>query len=391
MPTATMLTVTIVSSVSDSDVFGLDDFSFLDSGPNYSMLVFQGIPIAQRAGIFTATRPENDALNQEWQVTDTSVASWGADVGRLVKITSGPNQGTSFWVVKDLGSGAARVSLPVPSPNSTGFVPPLTGTISAGDTYTTYALPQFNIDRISASARSDFNRIFFRELQIEGPRGAAGLSDVTVAAGESVPVFQRCVIDKAVVGSSTGSSFQFVNFSNCYSKVAVGGSPFANVYFAGVITGVVGLGTNGQTILDGDVYVQGVSLIANRQSYVKIGRAAIFDAPGDALIVQAGSRVYNQNFDYVTHRLWGYGSTGRGVNVEAGGIFSYDTTVPSVTGASDFALSGAAQARAWDDTIPGPTGLRNCTWTNLGAPIASGGFGGQAKNFATDAAIRQNT
>jgi hypothetical protein len=91
------------------------------------------------------------------------------------------------------------------------------------------------------------------------------------------------------------------------------------------------------------------------------------------------------------HQLWGADNAGAGIGVSAGSLLSYQTTVPTVTGAKgDFLLAGSAKSRAWDESQGKYTDLLTNTWDNLAAAIAPGplcGFGGNAHNVERNAHI----
>lgn len=103
-----------------------------------------------------------------------------------------------------------------------------------------------------------------------------------------------------------------------------------------------------------------------------------------ALIIGPGSEVT------LTGLIWGNGNANFGILIAAGSSFTVPQGhMPSATGASgDFGFldNGGthATARAWDDTASAYTAPRNCTWANLSATIAAGGFDGNAHFLPSD-------
>jgi hypothetical protein len=116
------------------------------------------------------------------------------------------------------------------------------------------------------------------------------------------------------------------------------------------------------------------------------GGAQIQDSIANGIFISSGSSFTCETL------LWGNGNAGVGVSVDISSQVSIGThyTFPTITGATgDFGFIPPADsatilvARAWDDstgayTEAGGPATRATTWTNLAAPIGSGGFAGQA-------------
>ena len=180
--------------------------------------------------------------------------------------------------------------------------------------------------------------------------------------------------------------------------------------FSGGLVGVVGvlpggsfamgiqcLG-GGSVFLADDVMLQDVGM---RGQNLIIQAANVFDSvptvsnPGGHGVFAGGSNVgyfggtvsFTRFFSGKPLRLWGFGNAGAGVAIGPGAQLASKTgAFPTITGAQgDFTLAGATSGRAWDDSAGAYTTSRSNTWTNLGAAIVSGGFGGNAHDPTHDA------
>lgn len=377
-------------------------------------------------GTITAVTAKNPATNQPFQITDSGLAGgWAAHVGRRMRITSGPRANTIMWVAKNLGGGAAWVSDPsrpdqITNPDFDFWMlawglTPLTPQVN--DPYAIETLPTVSAGALmfrgmGAGQYQQQLQLVFGELSIRGefsPEASVGALVSTWACKMSL------------VTSPGGTSFFGINSLAELGYVLSEG--LQNILLGGLCghasstVETFGLLANAPTYLGFDTmfYMAGI-----KGRSVHIQSAAVFDCTdrtqwrgGHA--VQVGSLTLDQPAgsdigppggmvmgpiwnpaaagDSTNGRLWGSGNAGAGVSVSAGSSFSYKAgNAPTITGAGgDFRLAGAATARAWDEAGGAITSARACTWANLAATIAGGGFGGSAHNWDRRASIVTNS
>ncbi len=104
-------TITLLNDLDSSDPMIID----WGCATNLVNVHVAGTPITIRSGSLTSVpTARTPASNLPNIITDSTVASWTADIGinsgRIIKMTSGPAANYYAWVTKNLGSNAARMS-----------------------------------------------------------------------------------------------------------------------------------------------------------------------------------------------------------------------------------------------------------------------------------------
>lgn len=360
--------------------------------------IYQGTRSVLRSSAFTAVTAQNRATNTPWSVTDGAL-DWTPFVGKRIRVTSGVNFNQTAWVAKNLGAGAARIS----SPANPNYPPPSTnlafastnpGVFSNGDPYV--------IEQLS--------KAYIRHMEIEGDFSSGAIGTLAF-----VDLDLRGVVDPFLTApnalSPQGGSF--VNFVACEFSTAraytlpMSGilTSFVNcgfmkgvlsrgrtVFDAGLALGASSFRLFGPSAMDGDFMMHGTPLQVLGTLLVAANVCA-FDSSGAGIVVGEdffGTSLSTLNIIDVLHGghdVWGSGNVGPGIRIGVGVRITYATSVPTITGASDYVLAGAATGRAWDEGAGVYTAPIANTWANLALPIGGGGFGGSAHNVQSDAHV----
>lgn len=318
--------------------------------------------------------------------------------GMRVRIPLGPNANQTAWVAKNMGGGVALIS----TPSNPSYAPPTLqaaigsaspGVFSNGDTYVVEEFPKVFLSHISvfaSYATGTFGVLAFQDLDFQGinqPGGNPG--NALAPQGNALVNFIACRFSARAFTTPLGTSATFINCCFAGSAHFNAGPTLDSGLALVAATGGARFFAGGA--LDGDFMVCG-GPIKLRGSGLDVGTACVFDSPGDAVIVGEGpfgnplTDLSVRDMIHGEHALWGSGNSGVGVRIGVGSSASYQTNVPTLTGtAGDFLTGDAATARAWDDPGNAYTALRACTWANVGATIAAGGFGGSCHNVQADA------
>lgn len=363
-------------------------------GPN-AQLTFYGVRTVARTGTFSAVTNLNRATSQAFEATDATMpGAWTADLGRVIRLTSGGSVGARTFAAKDLGSKTARLGpwKQLPSP---GGVLPVAAAASATDTYAVETCTQVYMDDIQAfcSFGTGFPSINFVDLDFQN-LGGDTLPPILPSA---IVTFIGCSFRTQPVPMAA----QNIYFIGCYLENGIFAQNGAYAFVTGstVKGGLEIISTSGSILVfDFDTLVQSGGIVASAGD-VQLGTVGIFDAAitgrnprgagvqvGGVTLGRGGAIVTTINDS--TNALYGSGNAGPGVAVDAGGSFVYDN-LPTVHGiGGDSQLSGASVARAWNNAAGKylPNGI-NLTWLLLSTAISAGGFGGAADDPQTGASI----
>ena len=299
-------TIHLQSDIPSSDSF-VDDFQFVHHGATVSpvsLLTWQGVRTQVDSGTITAVQQPNPATGADRTVTAEGFA-WGPNVarGRQVVMTSGAANGAAFWVMKDKGSGVARVT----SPSTLANIFPLPPVPVAAGSFRVDGLTSVGPDAL-IMVRSGFR--VYRDLSF---------ASMNVSAGCPTAVsFAHCHLSFLTAGGTyapasayncqvTDGLFRggFINLF-CGAVMMVDGGHFAELEFGQYqisnweIQGI----TNGMRLTHG--------------AYVRMfGLIGAWDSGQDGLFVN-GSRCEGEG-----ETVYGGGNAGRGVRVTAASSFVY--------------------------------------------------------------------
>jgi len=365
-----------------------------------------------QTGTFSSVTNLAASSNTATQATDSLGRSWTTLLGKRVRdLTSG----AIAWPVKDLGSGAVRLT-----PPSTWFDDftdfPTTTTFGTVHTYRVETLRKAYVSEISltsGTANSGSNgKLWIQDADFQNTSAI-----VVNSTGPSV-TFRGCHFSSVVEVANTGLGF--TNFSNSYieSVFAVAGGG-GTIFLGG---GIKGLSTQpsfqttgvGVATIDADALIQGGAGISVPMGSVVLGRVGIFDTVvraqkgnprGSAIVVggqnstfssPAGGHVRIANFSYGAAAVYGSGNAGYGIDVfPAHSVDVQSTAAITVTGSSgDFILGEDSTAATPFDKGASPPAYKAAvtgSWTNFAAALGSGGFAGNATNPTRGAGIFTNS
>jgi hypothetical protein len=345
-------------------------------------VVIRGLPTTVRTGVFTAAAPADRVAVPPLAGTATDSAmpgAWSADLGRRVRVTSGVRANQSFYVAKDLGAQSARISWPIDSHDPSTWVSK--GSVQAGDAYAVETLTTVCIGEIAssgstASGTATYPSIVFIDLHVVPPAGSG--SRFTIVDTNCNVAFYGCVIDTEI-STSRASNDRGTVFANCCFTNFVTSSSILTIY-GGLCLGMeVSSQGTGFLYMDGDVLCQGATIVPGSQAY--FGAVGVFDSPAEGVWVNAGTVFYLRSIYDAASGLYGDGNVGAGLYLAERSAFLCTGVVPNIWGTGgQFSMNGSATARAWDEAGGAYTAARACTWANLAATIAGGGFGGNAHN-----------
>lgn len=334
---------------------------------------------------------------QAWEVVDPGLSGgWGQYVRRRVVLTSGACEGMKAVILKDLGTGRARLS-------EFGFVdtdfvvtPPLAeATPAEGDTFAIEDLHKVSIGNLTAIADGpDFGSGNSQDAQV----WLAGLDIISLSSGSGSvldPSMRHMyIVDCTLNGVAIDAGSAEVTVLNCglyQSNVLANRAGTVNVLGGGMIDSSVVAGPGGVVLLGPDTCrtsIQGGN-VQCRGGRVHLGDVMINDVPGGdpGVLVDSGLVSLDKSF-LDAGRVFGNVGTGRGIVVNPGAppIVDFGALTPNLTGdAGDFTLgyevTGTAKARTFDETQGATASYSDvitCTWANYALAKGSGGFGGTA-------------
>jgi hypothetical protein len=322
-------TISLLSDIASgsSDTF-VDDFSF-DDDPYDCWLTWMGVRTQIASGSITAVQQPNAAMNADRTATSVGT-NWSiyAAKGVQVVMTSGSASGSGYWVMKDKGSGVARISQPAELGNI-AYTP---SSIAVGD---------YRVDRlISVGINVDLQaKTGFRKYQNLVFLGASSCATV----GGAVSLFVDCSFDSA---GFSGKLTTPVLTLNCqWTSTAFWGG-FLNVYAGSLMLPVGAIPFEaefGQYQIT-DLECQDMEFRATHGARLRVfGLFGIWDSPADGLLV--GGVVEGE-----TDSIYGTGNTGHGVKVLSLSGLSYSNkpTINAGAGAGHECLIGGTD-KLWND------------------------------------------
>lgn len=403
----------------------------------------QAIGAPYASGTFTAVQQQNRSANLPYVMTDTTRTNWAApasfttpsfffpEVGskssdfQRVRISGGPRIGALSWTAAaNIGAGfgggqstSIRVSnWNIPDPYGSGFITPITPQV--GDPYVCEQLPTLFIQDFFPVGNDDNwgSGVYIQDFDIFVNRSCDSRTGVVAPKlarrGCSV-IFINCLFESALLLNAVdGGSASYCYLMNCASiDETIASSGFSNYVDAGLFHGGLGAVNSGVIIIDGDAFIETGQILAGGQGTsdgtVLLLSAAVFDLPAHsvkaAVMALNGGRVLiGSGSNYGVSAVWG-GDQGLGGPTRKFGLCAQDNghicvdplfpqaglTVSGVQADFSCGLSESRgnQARAYDDSIPGLTSLRACSYVNYFKSIATGGFGGRVIDQDTGGSI----
>jgi hypothetical protein len=378
--------------------------------------VKQESTVVARSGVLTGVVPMNPAAQQPWVVTDTGVPNWSTDIGKRLRVTSGPNVGIIAWVAKDLGASAARISNTVTDNADSLSISGSwvnVGAVAVGDPYVVETLHTAYMGKVlvqlagggSGTTLADLtlqslvfrdfsflNQDFYAPASIGPSISFANCwfnAQFIYPFGE-VSFVNCCLQDATAPGSSSptvnGAQIAFGGGGQTGTGTTFAAGCYIGAFISGFLEVGPGLFVSNPLMQGAVLYMYGPSALAFADEDGLAFFDAVIESPiqleaGAVFIVSTGS------FGVVT--IWGNNNVGFGVQIGDGSRLVVDPgAVMLLTGASgDFAVGGMNTARAWNESVGAYTAPIACTWANLALPIASGGFGGRCENVAAKAVV----
>lgn len=362
---------------------------------NAQITVNLGRTSARSSSLTAGTAVENSVAANGGAATvgvDSTVVSWTADVGRLLRITSGGDLNNSAWVMKDTNAvlaNSARLSVTrtLASPGGSAVA-----TIASGDAYSVedpWALrfgPHVFIDGNTAT---NTNSLTYNDCDVKGLGPSIEFVGFQAAGGggSSVTTFNRCRTSFGANGGiPRGTGGMQLTFNQCYCAVlAPTTSDFGtSVIFNGcALAAGAGSITSGSFNLSNDTYVQASSgqnglTIQGFAIAAKLGPSfsatigvAVFDGAIANLVVDRGAILFASGL------VWGQTATVATGWLQGSGVSSvFGNAVPSITstgGGGDFKLGVNSRAtyRFWNEGGGAYSAATACTWANFSANGAS--------------------
>ncbi len=393
---ATVVTITNLSDVPTTDAWHLR--GDLSTG---GAIVVAGTRVTAKAGTLSARVTKASATDIPNQATDSLAASWAAYAGLnyYLRITSGANTGIIAPILKDLGSGAARLgewiqpSASTPTFAGNGF------TILGTETYEVYR-PAFmpcisgtldgpNQGNLTLGAQLLIHDCGFRP----SGDGVSTFWQTAIGGSAAVAFFDCCITRGTMILRSlhqswingqigAGSTGGFLYFNNAYDAYILAGAThnvgqwlIQNTVFTYIDQGHIQQGT--QTT----GYVQCGSALY-------IGDLGCFDNDFTSIWVTANSIVQFGHI-YGDGVLWGSGNTQPLLDIDSWGQGQYVAgyTFPVTTSGSPFTLNGKTSVAVLRSDTGAFLAARNCTFTNLLASYAAGGFAGSVVDFTSQSSF----
>lgn len=317
----------------------------------------------------------NRATNQPWQIASAGLpVSWTASgaVGKRLRRTNGT--AIRGWVTKDLTAKTARCSQFLnPNTYSASFSPSqTTGTPANGDTFVVETLTQIPQFLCTLQQADDFS-VNFVGIGLVIESLDVGPSEFRIASSDRI-CFDGCSVSLWETNDNKG----VITFNECkvqnFGQVEGGNINFHAGYSNTQL--ILGLfGTNPLVLFDKDFTIQGVSGQGIKQwtGVLSTNDFAVFDCTGSAIEVNKTGLIMSAG------TFWGANNTQYAFNFNHSGVFVHyasATTIFTVVGAlGDISLLGRTSEHAFDDTAGTFTATRACSFANLAATVAAGGFG----------------
>lgn len=336
---------------------------------------------------------------------------WAPYVGYKVLF---PGTGAVATLLKDLGGGVARISQPVlldttPAAGNTG---PTATNPADGDVVQividTFINPGFWRSRFSGTS-SNMSGLFATSnvsIYLDSQSTLWTVDNAGSQAAFGIVGFYGVATQRVILHGANviWNGCQFTGgYQSIYGEIGgaiwgCGMVPLDNrnhIFLSGKADHAANRG-----VLDYDTYLQNCGVIA--MGPLQLGRFSVWDAiitgdnsNGDAVSIGQGiNERVPSNTSFTASGVgivWGSGSIGFGVHLQSNSTLSYEVT-PNITGTEgDFAVGDGGVGVAWDPVLLAYTTNRYCTWPNLAALVAVGGFSGNAHNLQQNAHVVPST
>lgn len=382
----TSVTVNILDTLPDTDPLEFNVVLARDV-----KLFFVGASLATTPLAVTSVRNKNRSSNTPWGLTLTSGDAEPL-VGKKILDTT---TGTSFWGVKDEGSGVLRTSEPlIPAafggPDN-GYYNPVTSRATPLNSHTFVIQPLVNVAAggmtvTGADGSPNGPEIIFRNLGFP-----YSCPTPTVSGGAAVTYYD-CWFS-VFIGAPSLSS-------NCFGCLLYKGFPGPPAifwisggflgWFGGAFIFTVDIFFTDRANFDMDMILQRPigGIIPGPGAVAGFGTVGIFESlpggfgntNGAGVFVFAGGTATCKVDGDSTNTIWGSDQVGPGIHVSSGASFIYDgytpgTPVMTITGSTpgtdDFSLAGSNST--YVPTLTTPSGPFTTSWANL-ATVFTGGI-----------------
>lgn len=386
-----------------SDGYSTDPINVKASIDNSSIVAFYGGlnnsvgsgATSLQTGTFSSVSNLNRSSNTPTQATDSLGRSWSSFLGKRVRdiVTN-----AYAWVLKDLGSGAVRVSSPSLNGSTFYLAPVTTSSFNITNTYQV----------------EDLRKLWFGDVLISVGNGGSGtiafqdfeLETNVQMISNGIATFVGCKFKSFI----TAFGISKCNLSNCEFDNS------CNVYGgivqidAGSSRGGSVITQDGSTIIDGDYTSQGSGILLSGGS-VTVGNVAVFDvlsgiAPnvrGSGIVVGGtgntvrpnGAVLRIQNNGHGSPTVYGSGNVGYGLDIYPAHKANITSGTCVITGSSgDFILGSDATntvyiTKATASSPPEFSSSLSSTWNNF-VTAQPTGFGGNAHNVSEDSHLVTN-
>ena len=356
---------------------------------------------------FTPWDPTGPSGGSATVIKDTtSGVVWTSYIGKRIHF---PRVNSWAYILKDLGGGSVRISIPQLG-DEAGFNYVPANTFPAnGDAYAIEDPVVVSVGEINLDSVANQGDMF-------GPLSITNISNITFAISSTIPeflishssftvqvTFYQCVLPGVFIN---GPSAENVIFSNCTcwqlgeeadSQTGSGGLAFLGgaLVHSGTFSGNQvsgGLGDIGvidyyTTIQSGYVIAHGDTQIRSFSAWDAI--STIDNPDGHGVLIGAPGHHSTAGLVDIANRantpIFGNGHLGTGLFVGTSSSARWEI-IPNITGtAGDFQLGSGGRARYFDEgtgTYSNPAMAE--TWANLNAP-QPGGFGASAHDLTDEA------
>lgn len=299
-------------------------------------------------GAFTAVTTLNRGTQTPWSVTGGTLGA--ADVGSIIRITSGARIGANARVMKDLGGNQVRTT-----PFGTGSVSSFWTTVTPVNTdpFEVVTLPTLTLGAIQVAGLSNTppvasplqNTLLFDSLTIDGGANILGV----VAALNIETFYTQCILKRFGM-----YGLFHIPLGGGMDLISTFGGSTVNALAFGCLNSQISVDPSCVVVFDLDCLFQNSQLSVIAGAACDGGLVSFFDTTGAdlALVVNAGA-TYRSVPTFSTDLTWGTANTGHGAAVKSAGHVLY-TTKPSVNaglGAGREAVVGGTD-KLWGAGIP---------------------------------------
>lgn len=332
--------------------------------PQNTVVTYIGTLSTTTTSTVSAATNRDASLNQPLEVTSSGAANfWSSYTNSFIQMTSGASNGYGFWLQEDLNPGTPSAGRMTPclliDINAASI--DSEGNVSGADTFKVCSFTTVTSLKIHSNKRSNSSAapINFVNIKFSGPVDISGLT-----------VFSECYFNNLISINPDAN----VGMLNC------GQATNRNISNQGVLEisgGRLGTIQNYNILrINGGTYI--VKMFCNSGSRASV--ADIWSWEWSEYIIFMRPNAYLELSD---NYLWGTSSVvgSYAIRLLPQSSVQYTDIIYLIADgaeAYDFAFGSlaATSCRAFDDSVGTFTSSRTLSWTNLGAAIGSGGFGG---------------